>query len=116
MSQADIDAGEPTPVSNTEIDENQPAELQQVEGTAISKSSWDCFEVMTPYGLKFADGSELTVEWGLEQMQHKIQAEYPGEIPVGYVFPLTVEYIDGTSELISSQEKMEARINSCNNE
>jgi hypothetical protein len=120
-------ATEPTAPVPAEItaeasEENQivepSTELQQMSyGTAPAWSPvWDCFDIKTPYGLTFADGSELTVEWGLEELQDKMQAGHPGRIPNGFVFPLTIDYIDGTSELISSQETMEARINSCNNE
>ena len=98
--------------------EEPPTELTQTNkgNNSVSVRIRDCFDIKTPYGLTFADGSELTVEWGLEELQDKMQAERPGRIPNGFVFPLTIDYIDGTSELISSQETMEARINSCNNE
>jgi hypothetical protein len=96
--------------------EESLTELQQVSyGAALTWSPvWDCFDIKTPFGLTFADGSELTVEWGMGPAE--MQAEHPGRIWNGFVFPLTIDYIDGTSELISSKETMEARINSCNNE
>jgi hypothetical protein len=71
----------------------EESSADEMSNHASSTEIWDRFEVMIPYGPTFADGSELTVEWRLEQVQDKIQAEYPGEIPVGYVYPLTVEYI-----------------------
>jgi hypothetical protein len=94
----------------------EESSADETSGHASSTAISDCFDIKTPYGLTFADGSELTVEWGLEELQDKMQAGHPGRIPNGFVFPLTIDYIDGTSELISSQETMEARINSCNNE
>jgi len=124
MSQASAVSVSASPVPDsyvTEINEGPgqmeepPTELTQTSNGNLhpSKSLWDCYDIKTPFGVTFADGSELTVEWGLEEAQDKMQAEHPGKTMNGFVYPLTIEYIDGTSELIISAEMMAERTISC---
>jgi hypothetical protein len=91
----------------------EESSANETSGHASSISIWDCFDFQAPFTAKMSDGSEMTFEVSLSELQNLVESEHPELQPDSWVYPLTIKYIDGHTEVITEESQLLERITNC---
>ena len=72
-----------------------------------------CFDIIPPFKLLGTDQSLIAVNTGLKEALAKMQNEYPGFVLDGFDFPVSIQFADGTTAVISDKDQFSNLVQDC---
>lgn len=72
-----------------------------------------CFDILPPFNMIGSHQGLITMNTGLKEAINKVRNEHPDFVIETFEYPLSIQFADGTTAVISGQEQFENLVTEC---